>query len=106
MTSDRLLRITAAMADANLDALFVSNPKNVLYLTNFHTTMPGEVQPLGDPEGLVVVSNGEAHILCDGRYIAGAKQLEDVTAQQIKSPSGPGVFAQAISSGFGAGEKP
>lgn len=105
MSSDRLLRVTAAMADANLDALFVSNPKNVLYLTNFHTTMPGEVQPLGDPEGLVVVINGEAHVLCDGRYIAGAKQLEDVTAHQITSPSGPGVFADAIRKIVGPGKK-
>lgn len=105
MTSDRLLRVTAAMADADLDALFVSNPKNVLYLTNFHTTMPGEVQPFGDPEGLVLVTDGEAHVLCDGRYIAGAKQLENVTAHQITSPSNAGVFAETLKKILGDGKK-
>lgn len=105
MSSDRLLRVTAAMADADLDALFVSNPKNVLYLTNFHTTMPGEVQPFGDPEGLVVIADGEAHLLCDGRYIAGAKQLEDVTAHLITSPSNPAVFAESIKGIVGDGKR-
>lgn len=105
MSSDRLLRVTAAMADADLDALFVSNPKNVLYLADFHTTMPGEVQPFGDPEGLLLISGGETHLLCDGRYIAGAKQLENVTAQQIASPSGPAVFAESIRKIVGDGKK-
>lgn len=105
MSSDRLIRVSAAMADANLDALFVSNPKNVLYLTGFHSTMPGEVQPFGDPEGLVVIANGEAHILCDGRYIAGAKQLGDATAHEITSPSNAGVFADNIKKIVGDGKK-
>ncbi|MCA9254875.1 MAG: aminopeptidase P family protein [Phycisphaerales bacterium] len=105
MSSDRLLRITAAMADADLDALFVSNPKNVLYLTNFHSTMPGEVQPFNDPEGLVVIVNGEAHLLCDGRYIAGARQLENVTAHQITSPSNSEVFAKTIRGIVGEGKR-
>lgn len=96
MDRQRLDRVCAAMTARGLDALFVSNLKNVKYLTGFVATMPMEVQPLGDPEAMVLVYRGEVHVLCDGRYIAGARQLAGVTAHQIESPSGPKVFGDAV----------
>jgi len=67
--------------------------------------MLGEIQPLTDPEGLILVAGGEAHFLCDGRYIAGARELPEVTAVQIESPSNAEVFAAAIRKILGAGRK-
>ena len=105
MPADLVLRLSAAMADMDVDALFVSNPKNVRYLTGFQATMPGDVQPLADPEALLLVTAGETHLLCDGRYIAGVRNLPDVTPVLIESPSGPRVFADAIKKVLGAGKK-
>lgn len=96
MNAQRLSRVTEAMKKEGLDALFVSNPKNVLYLTGFKTTMPGEVQHFGDPEGYAVIHDGVCHLLCDGRYIAGAQKLPGVSARKIESPTTAKVFADQI----------
>ncbi len=105
MDENRLKRVAREMESRGLDALFVSNLKNVKYLTGFDATMPMEVQPLGDPEAMVLVWRGTAHLLCDGRYIAGARQLAGVTAHQIESPGGPRVFADAVMKILGTGTK-
>ncbi len=86
MDQDRITRLKAAMKKAGLGAVFVSNPKNVKYLTGFQTMMPGEVQGFGDPEGFMLVHRGRFHFLCDGRYIEGARQLAGVNAVQLKPP--------------------
>ena len=96
MSQERIARVDAAMKDAGLDALFISNPKNVLYLADFHANMPGEVQPMRDPEVMLVVFGGAVHLICDGRYIAGARQLANLTAHLLESPSSPATFAAAI----------
>jgi len=93
MDEKRLMRLKAAMDKAGLDAVFVSNPKNVKYLTGFKTMMPGEVQGFGDPEGFTLVHADRCDFLCDGRYIEGARQLSGVTAQLLEPP----VTAESIS---------
>ena len=80
----------------DLDALFVSNPKNVQYLSDFRAMMPGDVQPLGDPEGFLLVQPDRYDFLCDGRTIEGARTLPLVTPQLIPSPSSAEVFARKI----------
>ncbi len=86
MDEKRLGLLKTAMGKAGLDAVFVSNPKNVKYLTGFKTMMPGEVQAFGDPEGFALVHSERCDFLCDGRYIDGARQLSGVTAQQLEPP--------------------
>lgn len=105
MDPQRLERLRQEMQSAGLDAVFVSNPKNVQYLTGFKAMMPGEVQPIGDPEGFALVRPSDVHLLCDGRYIAGARQLPGVTAQLIESPTGPKIIADKIKELVGAGAK-
>lgn len=105
MNAARLERLQRRMQDKSLDAVFVTNPKNVQYLTGFVSMMPGEVQAFGDPEGIVVVYAGECHLLCDGRYIAGARNLSGATAHEIASPTSAKVFAEAISRIVGAGSQ-
>ncbi len=92
MDQQRIDRLKEALAGAEMDAVFVSNPKNVKYLTGFKTMMPGEVQGFGDPEGFALVHGDRCDFLCDGRYIEGARQLSGVTAQLLESP----VTAQSI----------
>lgn len=104
MNPQRLTGVTQSMQRDGLDALFVSNPKNVLYLTGFKTTMPGEVQHFGDPEGFAVIYKGECHLLCDGRYIAGAQKLPGVIARKIESPTTAKVFAEHIRQIVGGGK--
>ncbi|MEE8386569.1 MAG: aminopeptidase P family N-terminal domain-containing protein, partial [Dehalococcoidia bacterium] len=86
MDERRTNRLKDAMAQAGLDAVFVSNPKNVKYLTGFKTMMPGEVQAFGDPEGFALVHAEGCDFLCDGRYIEGARELPGVSAQLLETP--------------------
>jgi len=105
MNAARLEKLQRRMQEQGLDAVFVTNPKNVQYLTGFMSMMPGEVQPFGDPEGIVVVHAGQCHLLCDGRYIAGARKLAGATAHEIASPTSARVLAEAMTGIVGAGKK-
>ena len=96
MNTMRLERLKAAMHQADLGAVFVSNPKNVMYLTGFKTMLPGGVQSFGDPEGFVLVHAGRCDFLCDGRYIEGAKQLGGVTAQLLEAPINAETIAKKV----------
>jgi len=86
MSDTKIDRLRAAMSRVGLDAVFVSNPKNLKYLTGFKTTMPGDVQSFGDPEGFVLVHSARADFLCDGRYINAARQLPNVSAHLLEAP--------------------
>src|SRR5512140_683782 len=86
MNSNLINSLKAGMNKAGLDALFVSNPKNVKYLTGFKTTLPGDVQSFGDPEGFVLAHAQRVDFLCDGRYINAVRQMPGVTAQLLESP--------------------
>ena len=105
MDDVRLNRLKEAMKKAELDAVFVSNPKNVKYLSGFKTMLPGEVQGFGDPEGFVLVHAHRCDFLCDGRYIDGARQLPGVTAQQLESPVTAQSIAQKIQELLPSGTK-
>jgi len=105
MNATRLDRVRAAMKAASLDALFLSNPKNVQYVTGFKPMMPGDVQPFGDPEGFALIHSARCDLLCDGRYITGASKLSGVTAQQIESPTNSAVFAKKVMELLPAGAK-
>lgn len=86
MNANLLKTVRQGMIKNGLDAVFVSNPKNVKYLTGFKTTMPGEVQSFGDPEGFVLLHAQRADFLCDGRYINGALKLKGLSAQLLTGP--------------------
>lgn len=105
MDQRRLERLDRAMQAAGLDTVFVSNPKNVQYLTGFKPMMPGDVQPIGDPEGFALIRANEVHLLCDGRYIAGARQLSGVTPQLIESPTTAKTIGDKIKDILGSGAK-
>ncbi len=95
MDATRIKALKQAMKRAGMHALFVSNPKNVKYLTGFKTTMPGDVQCFGDPEGFVLVHAKRCDFLCDGRYIEGAGHLPGVRPQLLESPvSAPSIAAK------------
>lgn len=96
MNANMLTKLQSAMKTTGVDALFVSNPKNVKYLTGFKTTMPGEVQSFGDPEGFVLVHPARVDFLCDGRYINAARQMSGVTAQLLDSPVSAASIARKI----------
>ncbi len=105
MNPTRLKRVHEQMQSTGLDVLFISNPKNVQYLAGFHSTMPGDVQPFGDPEGFVVVFQNEVHLLCDGRYIAGAAELPGVKSHRIDSPTTAKIITDAMRAIIGSGRK-
>ncbi len=129
MDPRRLERLRMGMRSAGIDAAFVSNPKNVQYLAGFKSMMPGEVQAFGDPEGFALVTNDTMFLLCDGRYIAGAKKLADgwqgasgssgdgrkpragaaahgrYVAEKIDSPTTAKTFAEKIKTLLPAGAK-
>lgn len=96
MNAIRIKLARAAMQKAGLDAVFVTNPKNVKYLTGFKTILPGEVQNFGDPEGFALLHGKQCDLLCDGRYIEGAKKLPGVSAQLLDSPTNAKTIGQKI----------
>jgi Xaa-Pro aminopeptidase len=96
MDALRLKRVREAMKKAGLDAAFVTNPKNVKYLTGFRTMLPGEVQSFGDPEGFALIHKNRCDFLCDGRYIDGARQLPGVSPQLLASPTNAKTIASKI----------
>ena len=105
MNEQVINRLEAVLKEEGLDAVFVSNPKNTQYLTGFKAMMPGEVQPFGDPEGFALIRPGQRHLLCDGRYIAGARKLSGITAQLIDSPTSPKIITDKIKEILGAERK-
>jgi len=98
MDPQRLSRLRDAMRAANLDALFLTNPKNVLYLTGIPPMMEGLVCPFHDPEYFALVQPERLDVLCDGRYIAEIKGRPGFTANLLEAPVSAKVIGDKIKS--------
>ena len=105
MQSARLDRLRGAMHQQGFDAIFISHPKNVQYVSGLRAMMEGQVQPFGDPEYFVLVQPNRCDVLCDGRYIGEVRHREGVTAQLLEAPVTSAVFASAITVLLPAGTK-
>lgn len=64
LAAPRLTALREQFAEAGIDALLVTTPANVRYLSNFATPQ----------DGMVLVTNEDAVLLTDGRYTAQASQ--------------------------------
>lgn len=71
----RLAAVREQFADAGIDALLVTTPANVRYLSNF--TSP--------QDGMVLVTQGGACLLTDGRYIAQAGEESWLTVDILSN---------------------
>jgi Xaa-Pro aminopeptidase len=96
MNENLIKSLKTVMQKNGLEAMFVSNPRNVKYLTGFKTTLPGDVQSFGDPEGFVLAHDQRVDFLCDGRYINAVRQMPGVTAQLLESPVTPARIAAKV----------
>jgi len=96
MEVQRLARLRAAMKAAGLRAVFITNPKNVRYLTGVRALMGESVQPFGDPEYFVLATAERCDVLCDGRYFSGIKGLPGITPQLMDSPTTAEVIGRKI----------
>jgi Xaa-Pro aminopeptidase len=82
----RLARVAHDLSARDLDALVVSTPANLRYLTGF----------IGSA-GLLCVSAGEAWLLVDGRYSGSAEQARDAgRLGPVRLDRVPGGFAEAL----------
>ncbi len=61
--SGRLARLQTSLADQDLDALVISQPRNLTYLTGFSGSA-----------GLLVVTPADRFLILDGRYALGARE--------------------------------
>lgn len=86
MDPNRITRLRTAMQSAGLDAVFVSSPKNVLYLTGIPPMMEGLVLPLADPEYFALVQADRIDVLCDGRYIGAIQGRKGYTTNLLEAP--------------------
>lgn len=105
MNEQRLNRLQAAMAESGLDAMFISNPKNVHYVTGVRPMMCDFVQPLSDPEHFALVHPNRVDLLCDGRYIAGVKDIDGICPELLEAPVSAAVIGKKIASLLAAGAK-
>lgn len=96
MNTQRLGRVREAMDRAGLDTLFVSNPKNVRYLTGVRAMMCENAQPFNDPEYFVLIHGETCHLLCDGRYFSGVKDIPGISPHLLESPLSAQVIADKI----------
>lgn len=105
MYAERMKRLNVAMKNANLDAIFVSNQKNIQYLTGIRAMMAGNVQPFGDPEGFAVIRNGRCEVLCDGRYFAEVDAHDGVSARLLNAPVSAKEIAARLRESLGGAVK-
>jgi Xaa-Pro aminopeptidase len=94
-----------AMKAISVDAILVSNPKNVLYLTDIPPMMEGQVMPFTDPEYFVLLQPARLDVLCDGRYIAEIQHKPDITANLLQAPVSARVVGEKIKELLPAGVK-
>lgn len=76
--SARLERLRAAIAKLGADALLVTRPANVRYLSGFTTPA----------DGRVLVSMEQARLITDGRYIAQAQEEARLETDIVRSSAG------------------
>lgn len=69
----RLSALRAQFAEAGIDALLVTTPANVRYLSNFRTPK----------DGMVLVTRDDARLLTDGRYTAQASEESWLTVDVL-----------------------
>ena len=96
MDMNRVSRLREAMKQLGLDAILVSNPKNVLYLTGIPPMMEGQVMPFTDPEYFALVQPARLDVLCDGRYIAEIEHKPGISANLLQAPVSPRLIGEKI----------
>jgi len=92
----RIERCQKLLAERNLDALLVSQPHNVNYLSGFRPMMWNLVQPADDPEGFVLVERDRMTFLCDDRYDASPAKATGADHARIRAPGGVAALSDAI----------
>ena len=105
MDTARLDRLTSAMKKDGFDAIFISAPKNVQYISGVKPMMDGNVQPFNDPEGFALVQPGRVDILCDGRYFAENNAKPGVKAKLLNAPVTAKEIADRSRELLGGGKK-
>lgn len=105
MDQVRLGRLREAIRAGGVDAVFVTSPKNVQYLTGLRPMMEGLVMPFHDPEFFALVQADRCDVLCDGRYINEARHKVGAAAQKLEAPLNPGVIGNKIRELLGSGSK-
>jgi Xaa-Pro aminopeptidase len=105
MDTARFDKLTSAMKSAALDAIFVTNPKNVQYLTGIRAMMGGSVQPFNDPEGILLAQPGRCDVLCDGRYFAENNAKPGIKAKLLNAPVTAKEIAARMRELLGSGKK-
>lgn len=96
MDANRVTRLRTAMKAGGVDAVFVSNPKNVLYLTGIPPMMEGLVMPFNDPEYFALVQADRVDVLCDGRYIGAIQGRPGYTTNLLEAPVSASVIGKKI----------
>lgn len=74
----RIQKIQTDLKSNQLDALFVSNPDNVYYLSGYQVEHYSGTQPIDDPEAFLLVTPDNCFILVDARNEGSVKNLKDV----------------------------
>src|SRR5262245_18479034 len=92
----RLKRLQDAMRSAGLDALLLTNPKNVLYITGIAPMMEGSVMPFHDPEYFALIQSDRCDVLCDGRYIGEIQGRSGFTTNLLEAPVNAAVLGDKI----------
>lgn len=98
MTTNRIKKVQKKLLLLGLDALFVSNPANVYYLSTFRPLQYKQVQPLDDPEGFLLITKNAVFLFTDARYADAAKKVAGITFKEIPYPASSLAIAKLLNS--------
>lgn len=94
--AQRVQRLRQKMKSAGLDALFVTSPLNVYYLTGYRCRSWNLCQPFGDVEALALVQHDRVTLLCDDRHNPAPALANGCDHGRIVSPGGPTAIAAEL----------
>jgi len=101
----RIERLRAAMKAAGVDAMFVTQPLNVYYLTGYRCRSWSLCQPLNDLEALALVQQDRVTFLCDDRHDPSPALKNGCEHGRVMSPGGVEMVAKVMNGALATGAK-
>lgn len=92
----KIQKLINTTKDKGLDAVFISNPKNIYYLSGYGCSNFAQVQTISDPEAFLLITKDKTYILADSRTAEKAKKIKGFDYLALPSPCTPESLVKII----------
>lgn len=96
MNKQRLKKLKKELAEKNLDAIFISNPENIFYLSGVQCFIYSFVQTTFDPEIFILITKNKNYIMADPRHLENIRAVEGFTTVSLPYPTTPKNLAELL----------